>query len=245
MIGGPIVLASNALRVLDRVGIYSTLQKNCFNYEYLKLVNNSGKVLGSVSSGNVALFQYPTIRALRPDIRAELLKECEAAGIKIVYGKGLTEVVEDENGAKLRFNDETEEAASLVIGADGPNSIVRKNIAPAAEPAYSGHYLVYGKMPRSVFNKLNEGKQTVAEPALIFGREGSFCTIPLGHDAEIVGFFGSFALADRSQDEWYALKKDKEAQRALLIKQYCQGNWDKDVEILCRETKAEDLFSWP
>lgn len=240
-------MASNALRVLDSVGVYQSLAKKGYNFEWLQLWNNSRKFLGSMSTGNTELYGYPSLRLWRYKIREELLNECEKEGIKIVYGKGLIEMKEEESGeVVLRFDDGTEERASLVVGTDGPHSKTRKVIAPDTNPTYSGFFVIYGVMPRSIFNEhLNGSPQTLPEPSVILGKEGSFCTVSTQYDGEEVGFFGNFALDDRGRDEWAAMDMNKESLRELLVKQYCKGNWDKGVEILCRHTKAEDFISWP
>jgi 2-polyprenyl-6-methoxyphenol hydroxylase-like FAD-dependent oxidoreductase len=239
-------LAANALRVLDHIGVYQTIERVGYNFEQMKIANSSWDVLGTISSGNVELFHYPALRMWRSDLRAVLIAECETRGIRIIYGKKLVGLKEYDKWVTIEFEDGTEEMATLVIGCDGSHSIVQKSVSPTTKTKFSGFHLIYGTMPRAVFQKhLNGRTQDLPEPVIASGKEGSFAACPIEHNGNDVSFFFSTTSEDRSRDEWAKLSCDKERLREILIQQYCTGGWSKDVEILIRETKGEDFISWP
>ncbi len=55
------------------------------------------------------------------------------------FNKGFSSFTQEENRVVARFDDGTETAGDLLIGADGLRSAVRKQLFPEVEPAYCGY----------------------------------------------------------------------------------------------------------
>lgn len=103
--GGAIMLAPNALCVLDKVvGVYEAIKSAGYSLETLNLYTDSGMALGRVWNGDRETTGYPAIRIKRPIIHQILLQECERYSemITIKYGETLVSIEEDE-GVTARF----------------------------------------------------------------------------------------------------------------------------------------------
>jgi 2-polyprenyl-6-methoxyphenol hydroxylase-like FAD-dependent oxidoreductase len=74
-IGGTIVLAPNALRVLDQtMSIYDRIRKVGFEYEHIEFYSEDGWRLGGLVNGDRKAYGYPALRINRPAIVEALLK---------------------------------------------------------------------------------------------------------------------------------------------------------------------------
>lgn len=104
--GGAIMLAPNALKVLDKIfGLYGAISQVGFTFEDITLASEEGQIIGKVSIGDVAGTGYPAIRIKRTVLHGALLKQCAELGdkIEIKYGEKLESVKEGENGVTAVF----------------------------------------------------------------------------------------------------------------------------------------------
>lgn len=78
----------------------------------------------------------------------QTLREILLCGIEeqVHFGKAFDRFeLSGEDAATIRFEDGTTAASAVIVGADGVNSRVRRQLAPAAEPSDTGAVCVYGK----------------------------------------------------------------------------------------------------
>ena len=137
-VGAGIWLAPNALQVLEHL-------------EVLEDVIEKGNSLDRITLGKADLsplsdnfqdkikneFGYSTIAIHRAELQKLLLKKIPSE--KITLGKGYKsfEILNDKN-IKLKFDDKSELLTNFLIGADGINSRVRKQLFPQSKIRFSG-----------------------------------------------------------------------------------------------------------
>ncbi len=242
--GGDIALSPNATRVLDHLGIYTSLSKQGFNSETTTLLNSSGRKLAVLMQGNI--FGFSALRLKRITVKKALLKECEKRGVKIVFGKEFVKLIEGAEKVKVFFKDGDAIETGFVIGADGLRSRVRAFIDPEAKATYVGTMNIYGTIPTETLDaKMEKNRPRFPMPSMLFGKDGSFTIWPRDFAAREIGFFANILLPDRGREKWEKMEGDKEGLRKILEKTYCHGAWPEQVQVMCREAPAEEFHIWP
>lgn len=97
--------------------------------------NPQGKILQSTQK------PYTVDRAVLRQVLLTGLEEC------IIYGKNYTHYSLTDSGITARFADGTSETGSLLIGADGVRSAVRRQHLPHLRVLDTGSRPIYGKTP--------------------------------------------------------------------------------------------------
>ena len=64
---------------------------------------------------------------------------------RVHFGKAVARVETSSNGAILHFVDGSSTQASIVVGADGVNSVLREQLLPDCPPVNTGYCGIYGK----------------------------------------------------------------------------------------------------
>lgn len=108
-IGGALMLAPNALRVLDKlVGIYEEIKDCGFNFEKINFYSEDGMKLGGFAQGDQDRWGYKAIRIKRPILHKKLLEACAASDrIDFKYGMIWKSIDENETGVTIHFEDGT------------------------------------------------------------------------------------------------------------------------------------------
>ncbi|MEV4216545.1 FAD-dependent monooxygenase [Micromonospora sp. NPDC049662] len=93
------------------------------------------------------------------------LREILAAGLdaRIHFGRELVGYAQEADGVTLRFADGSTEAADVLVGADGVNSVVRRTLLPDAPVVDTGSRVIYGKVP------LDDAARRLIPPAMYEG----------------------------------------------------------------------------
>jgi 2-polyprenyl-6-methoxyphenol hydroxylase-like FAD-dependent oxidoreductase len=124
--GAAIGLAPNAMRVLDSLGLADAVMAKGAQARSSALLTAGGRVLRELPAdlvgGGVAI--------LRSELQAALAHGDERVG---------AEVIEVSPEGSVRLADGSVERASLVVGADGLHSLVRRALARDSRPRYAGY----------------------------------------------------------------------------------------------------------
>ncbi len=86
---------------------------------------------------------------LSTSVNRQTLREILAAGIedRVHFGRELVGFDHDSDGVRLRFADGPAARASVLVGADGVNSVVRRRYLPGARLEDTGSRCLYGRTP--------------------------------------------------------------------------------------------------
>lgn len=164
-IGAGIWLAPNALKVYEWLGI-------------LDQVKNAGNSINRITIATADLqtltdskqdeakeeYGYSTVAIHRAELQKVLANNVASSNIS--WGKGLKSYTETKEGVELQFLDATTTIVNYLIGADGINSVVRKQLFPKSKIRYSGQTCWRGvtnfKLPEDYNHRGIEmwGKQT-------------------------------------------------------------------------------------
>lgn len=138
--GAFLTVAVNGLDALRAIEAHAAVLEAGFSSGTIELRSGTGKRLGEVPIGGELPDGTTALTMRRADLYRALLGEAWDRGIPIEHGKRLLgATVTPGGGVVARFEDGTEAAADLLIGADGIYSRTRRIIDPGAPaPRYTG-----------------------------------------------------------------------------------------------------------
>ena len=137
-VGAGIVMAANAMQVLQRLGIEKKIMKAGLEINSAFVVDQSfQKISGFAVKEKIASrYGIGSYAIQRGRLQQVLMNEIDVN--KIQLNKRLSSLVQHPNKVEIKFDDGTSTEADIVIGADGIKSAVRKNIFGEVPLRYSG-----------------------------------------------------------------------------------------------------------
>ncbi|HEX6453792.1 MAG TPA: NAD(P)/FAD-dependent oxidoreductase [Trebonia sp.] len=164
--GGGLTLAPNGLDTLDVIGAGDPVRPIGTPMTGIVMQDWRGRRLGEFGNPpGVPPMQF----FYRSDLYRVLYQEAARRGIRIEHGKRLVSAAETADGVTARFDDGTEAAGDILIGADGIRSTVRRIIdANAPDPSYTG-LISFGARVASPGVPSTEGKMPMS-----FGKHAFF-----------------------------------------------------------------------
>ncbi|PQK15807.1 hypothetical protein BB8028_0006g01290 [Beauveria bassiana] len=129
-LGASLVLHPPTLRVLNQLGLYDDLLAICNEiHQQTTMIASTGEQWDS--SGLTSTIMQNHGIPLMTFHRADFMKVlyyglCKDARLKILTSKTVTNIESQDSGVTVDCSDETVYKGSIVIGADGTNSVTRK-----------------------------------------------------------------------------------------------------------------------
>lgn len=213
--GSFLTLATNGIGALRTLGGAEEATAVGFPTTAMVFWSGSGKRLGEAQV-SITLEDGTTGRTLkRADLYRVMREEALRRGIRFEHGKRLARAEETPGEVRAVFEDGTEAAGDLLIGADGVHSAVRSAIDPAAPAPRYARLVNLGGFVRGV--------AVDAEPGtyhMIFGKRAFF----------------SYAVAADGEVWWFAnLPQPQEPSREVL-----RGTGTEEWRRRLREAFAGD-----
>ncbi len=242
--GGFVALAPNALRALDRIGVYDRISKQGWNYEEFQMLSSRNlSRIATILNGSQKKYGYKALRISRGTVRQTLLQVLREEGIELHFNARCVEIRETDHATVIAtFADGRREEADFLIGADGIHSFVRNHLDPHAIPTFSGLLGVGGSLPRS---KLVASARDMYMPCLILGKLNSFMFMPCTYTGDRVGCFATVEGTDRTREEWNQLQNDKSALYKTLQSHHDNESWPEVVHVASKEVDPSTLSMWP
>jgi FAD-dependent urate hydroxylase len=132
-VGSYLGVATNGIDALRVIGADTPVLDAGFPTPTNVLWSGTGRRLGAVSNGGVLADGTTAHTIKRARLYRTLLRQAADRGIRIEYGKRLTDAqVTPDGGVLARFDDGGQAAGDLLIGADGIHSTTRRLLDPAA-----------------------------------------------------------------------------------------------------------------
>ncbi|MCJ1279918.1 hypothetical protein MMC21_007742 [Puttea exsequens] len=240
--GGAIMLSPNALRVLDRLGVYARIAPKGYHFEALTFNNESHETTDVYYFGHEQLYGYKALRIGRQILIHELKSMLEERNIPIHHEMKFSHVISEspESGVTFAFADDTTLRASLLIGADGIHSAVRRYLHPSITPKYMGSAGMTSAIPIALLRLPFENYPL---PVTITGKLGAFVIAPQDIDGSevLIGRQGPFPEQDRLG--WSDLTSKKE--KIFEIFRRDMGEWPDMVESALENINPDTLNLWP
>ncbi|WP_423380758.1 FAD-dependent oxidoreductase [Burkholderia sp. LMG 32019] len=139
--GAGVVLWPNAGFVLAQLGLLPDIVEVGGHLHAMRRIDRHGTPLKVTDIRELdRRMGFPTYSILRRDLQAVLARHLAARGIDVRFGHGATAIETGTDGRTVvRFDNGTEIAPDLVIGADGRmNSVARRYVVGHNTPVYQG-----------------------------------------------------------------------------------------------------------
>ncbi|MEV4290833.1 FAD-dependent oxidoreductase [Nonomuraea bangladeshensis] len=154
-LGSGITLQGNALRELDRLGVWERARERGYPFDVtgIRAPDPDGTVLFEIPDARTGGPDYPAVMGMsRPELARILHERAAEAGVAIRYGTTFTELRQDGAGVDVTFSDGSTGRYDLVIGADGIRSRTRTALGIDLEtrPVGMGIWRSFGPRPASV-----------------------------------------------------------------------------------------------
>lgn len=222
-IGAGISLWVNATRALERLGLADAVRAAGREEIGGTIRLSSGETLTEIPAEALEERFGRNVVLQRPDLQRVLLAALDEAGGVVRLGVGCLGFRQDNSGVTALFSDGWEERGDLLIGADGLNSVIRKQLFGDKEPRYAGFTAWRG------LADLGDGGDGDGFEA--WGRGAIFGLVGLGQ-----GLF-----------YWYATKNAPENQpdaprgrKAELLERF--GSWHEPVPSVIRATEEAEIL---
>ena len=136
-LGAGIVMASNAMQVLQRLGVAEKVKANGCAMKAARIANEKWSTIQEIDSTYaVNKFGVGSYAIHRAALQKVLLEELPNQTVKLNHK--VISVTQYQGKILVKFENGVEEEADIAIGADGIKSIVRQSIFGKTEYRYSG-----------------------------------------------------------------------------------------------------------
>ena len=244
-VGGGLMLAPNALRVLDSLDIYSRLKPLGWSFETLSYKNENLETVGHYDFGVASKHGYQALRIFRETLLSEIRSAVNERGIPIHHGYHFSHVVsETAEGVTFAFDDGSTRTCSLLIGADGIHSTARKHVAPelAHGPKYLGLCGFTGAADR-VNVAIPPGTEAEYDHAVtVQGKPGAFVFAPQNPDGGELFMGIQYPYPEQDHAGWSALLRNHDEMERIMRRD--EAAWPEVAQSGLRHLKKESLNVW-
>ena len=229
-LGSGITLQGNALRELDRVGVWERVREKGFPFDVtgIRAPDADGTVLFEVPDAKSGGPDYPAVMGMsRPELARILHDRAAEVGVELRYGITFTELRQDDAGVDVPFTDGSTGRYDLVVGADGVRSTVRQALGIELEtrPTGMGIWRAFGPRPADV----TRTDLYYGGPSYIAG----YC--PTGEDSLYA------YIVEDAQDRFAMTPEERLATMKELSAPY-HGPWDEIREQLTNPSRVN--YTW-
>ncbi|WP_019947906.1 FAD-dependent monooxygenase [Hymenobacter aerophilus] len=137
-VGAGVVLGANAMRALHELDLHDAVAVLGASVCQLQLLDQQGRLLQTADTTDFTRrLGFENIGIHRADLQRALLAGLPPGTVQL--GKAFERYEETPTGVRAHFADGSQAHAAALIGADGLNSRVRRQLLPAAAPRYAGY----------------------------------------------------------------------------------------------------------
>ncbi len=145
--GAALRLPRNGLSALRAIDVHDLVADISHPVACTELSSGTGRHLGTVSFTGDGHSEIPRTMP-RARLARTLRRAAETRGARVFMNKRLVGATTRADSVIATFDDGSTAEGTVLIGADGLNSITRRLVSPTApEPSYAGTHLVYGYAP--------------------------------------------------------------------------------------------------
>lgn len=220
--GAGLILAANAMKGLQKLGIVADIMPVGRVLPAFKILDINGKIINETVVENLSKkYGVSNFTIHRADLHRILLSKISAACVHT--NKKAVDVSQSQGYVNIRFEDGTTHQTTYLLVADGVHSPLRQKLLPNSAPRYAGYTCWRGIVDNTTLN-LQETSET-------WGANGRFGIVPLANNK-----IYWFACVNTTQNN-QTLKEYKS--KALQI-QY--KNFHEPIPTLLSHTKDEAII---
>lgn len=241
-IGGAVMLSPNALKVLDALEVYKDVRGRGYNFDLLEMVKTTGELLERYEFGGVEKYGYHANRIYRYELIDAILSKIKALGISVEFGTKYARVVEEtDDRVTWESSDGSHHTASVLVGADGIHSSVRKYLYPDVEPKFIGMAGITAVAPAS---KVTYPYGKIDKPLTIMSEnKGAFVIAPQRADASEMFFGKQKKVDEKAREGWEKFMADK--QELIKFLQEDAESFGEAAVTASSNIIPEKLNVWP
>ncbi|KAG9561431.1 salicylate hydroxylase, partial [Aureobasidium melanogenum] len=214
-IGGAVMLSPNSLKLFDNMGIYEDLRRLGYSFDTLYFRDLAGSLKETYPFGSVEKYGYSGLRVYRFELIDLLLEKVNTSNIPIHFNHKFSHVVsETEDTVTWQLIDGTTKTSSLLVGADGIHSRVRKYMYPDLSPKFTGIAGITAAVPTANLKLPTPDYKmpvTIVSPS-----HGAFVIAPQKADGSEVLIGKQKRMAELSREGWQEFYADRDAAAAFL-----------------------------
>ena len=239
---GALMLAPNALRILNDMGAYTQVRTRGYNFEAVEFKDDLDQTIDQFLMGSKERYGYEALRIPRQAVLEELMALAKDRMIPVYHEKRFLHVVEEtQNRVTFKLTDGSVADASVLIGADGIHSALRSYVCPEVKPVFSGQLAVSAVISRAQLRVPPGTKYNL--PAIIHGKNGGFLMLPQSFDGSDVVVATQKAYLEQDRAGWTALAADKRQLMDLLHLR--KSEWPDIVQSALENVRPGDISIWP
>jgi len=149
-LGFGVLLAANALSALRELGVAEAVTSRAAPTARVEIRRTNGRVLRRL---NVQV-GGPSVVALRPDLHGALMTAVGSESLRL--GSQAVAFMETPGGVVLTLSDGSTEAGTVLIGADGVHSRVRRQLHPREQPPRASGFAAVRGVAHGVTSQLGD-----------------------------------------------------------------------------------------
>ncbi|WP_298553839.1 FAD-dependent monooxygenase [uncultured Algibacter sp.] len=219
-VGAGIILANNAMQVYEKLGLRKIIEENGNPISSMNITKSNLKPLSRI---DLSYFErrhnIKNIAIHRGKLQQILINRLKPT--KIELNHKLTSIEKNTNDYSLKFENGNQIQSSIILGADGLNSIVRQNILPNNSIRNANQICWRGvtecELPIKFRNELNEA----------WGKSERF----------------GFVQIAENKVYWYALKSFKKNKNEFSLNNLEQyfADYNSVIKDIIKSTKKEQI----
>lgn len=172
-VGAGITLWTNAVRALRKLGLGDALAAVSTPLDRSEIRSWNGKLLAQTGLGALGkTLAAPSVGIHRADLHALLQRALPADAVRL--GKSCTSFGQEADGGTAHFEDGSQETGDVLIGADGLNSTIRRQLRGFEPFRYAGHTAWRG------IAHFEHAAMPLGLTSLSLGRGSQFGLLPIG-----------------------------------------------------------------
>ncbi|KAI1367881.1 FAD dependent oxidoreductase [Xylaria arbuscula] len=239
---GALMLAPNALKILDHLGVYSDIKQKSYAFEYVYYKDADEQTIDKYPFGSESSFRYKAVRIYRQDLLDILYAACAKRYIPVHFGKKFAAVVDESDvNVTFSFTDGSTETASLLIGADGIHSKLRDYVIPGIEKKFVGIAALTWETPTKQL-RIPEEKD-YKFPVTVLTANGAFVLAPQRTDGSAMLAGTQIAIGEKDREGWNSFMSDKEALVARATRNV--DVWPDIAKSSLENIDRDSMNVWP
>ena len=241
--GGWIILSPNALQVLHKLGIFERVHSASYEFQALKYKNDHGEITDVYYHGHQTLYGFNALRVPRQVVIEEIKLKLSERNIEIKYNIRFSHVIsESRDSVRFAFRDGTTSSASVLVGADGIHSTVRKYMYPEVIPRYLG---ILGAAFGVPLSSIRLPKEDFTFPVVISAKPGTIMMLPQRTDGSLINIVQmASGYPEQSREGWEALLSTN-TEEVIRLFQKDMHAWPDVIQSALENISKDTLRVWP